>query len=43
MLQTLDTLRNTLEGSKNREAKIENRWKQRWNISRIGKSAYKWL
>lgn len=41
--KALDTLRNTLEESKNREAKAENQWKQRWNISRIGKPACRWL
>ena len=41
--KALDALHNTLEESKNREAKAENQWKQRWNISRFGKPACRWL
>lgn len=41
--KVLQTLRIILEDSRNREAKAEHLWKQRWNISRIGKPACRWL
>ena len=41
--KTLEALRNVLEGSKNREAMVELQWKQKWNISRIGRPACRWL
>ncbi|KAJ5082778.1 hypothetical protein N7532_011821 [Penicillium argentinense] len=41
--KSLDTLRTILENSKNREAKAEHQWKQKWNISRMCKPACRWL
>lgn len=41
--KALEILRVTLEDSRNCEAKAEHLWKQRWNISRIGKPACRWL